>query len=215
MSTLIDLRTEVANHGFDPNQYLARINTYLNDAMRSIARKIHYYQDEATQAITTVQGQKNYPWPTDFGKARDVSNPDRGRALRLVRLRDLDDSPQGATGTPYFYAVEGATMRLYPTPDNVYSLVMRYWSLPALMVADTDVPGLPLDYHHILSFYALQRCYENEDALDAAQYWQGQWTAALKDMATDVKFPSSDGPRQVAGMWNDGDGLLYRPWSLP
>ena len=212
MSTLAELRTEVYNHGFAANVYVSRATSYLNEALRLAARKVDYYQDETVQSITTVAGQAAYPWPTDFAKLRYLRDVDLTQTLELVPIRSIETSA-AVCGRPASYALAGATLVLYPTPDAVYNLALRYWQLPALLAADGDTPSLPADYHRLLAYYALQRCYECEDDSEMAQYWQGQWAAALRDMAVDVKFPSTDGPRQVPSMWDDSDGSAA--WGLP
>lgn len=211
MSTLADLRTEVYNHGFAANVYASRVTGYLNEALRAASRKVDYFQDETVEAFATVAGQAAYPWPTDFAKLRYLRDADLAQTLQLAPIRVVETSP-AANGRPDTYALAGSTLVLYPTPDAVYNLQLRYWQLPALMAADGDTPSLPADYHRLLVYYALQRCYECEDDAELAQYWQGQWAAALRDMAADVKFPSTDGPRQVPSMW-DGDNTPA--WRFP
>lgn len=210
---LYQLRAEVLAHGFDAGLYTARVNQYLNDALRSLARKIDFYADEASQAFTTTAGQGIYPWPSDLGKARYLRDTDLNVTLHVVRLRELDDSPP-SSGRPQVYAINGPAFVLWPTPDATYNMALRYWSLPPLMVSDLDSPTIPQDYHNVLIYYALQRCYESEDDSQMAQYWQGQWQGGLRDMGVDVKFPSTDGPRRVKSMWGE-DGAPRTGWGLP
>lgn len=199
MSTLADLRNEVLEHELDRSA--TRVDGFLNDALRIVARKVHHYTGEAEQAFSTVAGTAAYAWPVDLGKLRWLRDVDATCTLQLVGLRDVDNAPV-AQGRPVVYATAGKAVTLYPTPDAAYRLDLRYWALPALMSADGDVPDLPDDYHRILVFYALQRCYELEDDFEAAGYWRGEFAAALGDMNTDVKAPNNDGPRQIPSMWD-------------
>ena len=205
MSTLIELRNEVAAHGFDVGSVftLDDFTKYLNFAMRRVARKVDFYAEEASQAFVTVAGTASYSWPTDLGRLRYVQLVDDTTVLDVVRRRDLDNTP-ASTGKPSCYALAGAGIVLYPTPDAAYDLLLRYYALPALMSADSDVPAIPEDYHEALTFYALKRCCEREDDGEMAAYWEQRWELALRDMRSDVKFPSSDGPRQVESMWPTG-----------
>lgn len=208
---LLDLRNEVLAH--EVNSSVDRINGFLNSALRSIARKVDYYADEAEQAITTVAAQAAYPWPADFGRARYLrdTDPATPRTLQAVRLRQIDEAAV-RTGRPYVYAVDGPAILLYPTPDTAYTLSMRYWSLPALMVSDTDVPALPDDFHSILPYYALQQCYATEDDMEMSQFWGQQFAQGLRDMAVDVKFPSTDSARRVKDMWGEDDSIAVSGW---
>lgn len=200
MSTLVQLRTEVLGHGFAQNTYLGRVNGYLNDALRIVARKVRHYSEETEQAIVTVAGTASYPWPTDLGKLRSLRNKDDAVMLRRLSIRDIDEH-LAVSGKPAGYAIYGTVVIVYPTPDSAYNLGLRYWRLPALMVADLDEPDLPDDYQRVLVYYALQRCYESEDDSEMAAYWRDQFAGALADMAADVRAPSNDGPRQVRSMW--------------
>jgi hypothetical protein len=202
VSTLIELRNEVLAHGFDIGSVLTfdDVTKYLNFALRRIARKIDYYTEESSQSFSTVAGTAAYAWPTDLGRMRYIRLDDDATVLGAVRLRDIDGSAV-SSGKPTVYALSGAGVVLYPTPDAAYSMLLRYYALPALMSADSDVPSIPEDYHETLTFYALKRCCEREDDGEMATYWEQRWDLAVRDMRSDVKFPSSDGPRQVDSMW--------------
>jgi hypothetical protein len=211
---LIQLRTEVLAHGFDPTQYSARINQYLNDAQNEVARRVDYYVDEATQNITTVQGTSLYAFPGDLGRLRSLYNVDLAEELQYVGLRDMDQANQTVQSNPRFYTVSGQFIRLYPVPEGAHNLQLRYWKMPTQMVNDTDVPSIPNDYHSMLWVYATGVCYEGDDDAQMAQYWSQRWEKAVARFATDQKFPSSDGPTQVRGMWDQDAGLSSSGWSL-
>ena len=207
MSTLIELRNEVIAHGPDigPVFTLADITKYLNHALRRVARRIDFYAEEAAQTITTIAGTASYAWAGDFGRLRYVFDAEEDRALDEVALRALDEAAP-SDGRPTFYALSGAGYVLYPVPDATYELTARYWALPALMADDTDTPGIPEDFHELLPFYALKRCYEREDDAEMAAYWEGRWEAGLREMEADVKFPSADGPRRIPSAWPEAAG---------
>lgn len=216
MSTLADLRSEVTGHGFDVGFAVALtdVDRYLNEAQRRVARQIDYYAEEAQQDFATVTSTATYAWPTDLGRIRYLRNVDDSTILGMARLRVID-SWAPSNGKPYLYAVDGPALTLYPTPDAAYNLELRYWALPPLLVADSDTPALPSDYHEILTYYAIQRCFEREDDQQMGAYWEGRWLQALSEMKVDVKFPSADGPRQVQSMWDSGTGYTPLPYSLP
>ena len=159
---LIDIRTEVLNCGFDPTLFgSSRINAYINNGYFNMVRRVSYYVDEATQDYSTVSGTSMYSLPADFAKVRSLRRTDIGRELQSVFLRDIDRSII-TSGTPYAYALDGANMHLYPTPDQAYPLELRYWKLPAALSADTDVPTIPADYHNLLIYSAVAEGYRAE-----------------------------------------------------
>lgn len=206
------LRTETLNHGFDQNAYGGRVTQYLNDAQSLIARRVDFYQDETTQVFSTVAGTDVYPWPVDFARMRSLMNTTSGAELQFAAIRDVDRAGP-ASGTPAYYALYGGNVQLYPKPDGIYSVTLRYWRLPAAMVADTDVPAVPADWSHLLWVYATWMCFEADDDPQMGQFWQARFNTELSQFASDQKFPDTDSAQQVRGMW-DGGGLNTAGWTL-
>jgi hypothetical protein len=207
---LASLRQEVLDHGFDASEYGARINQYLNDALNLVCRRVDYYTDEATSDFQTAANTDLYPIPTGFAKLRSLRNTDLSWELQAVLLRDIDRAFPSA-GLPRFYAMDAANLHVYPTPDGPYNLELRYWQMPAPLVADSDVPSLPVDWHSMLWLFAVRECYAADDDPTTAQYWDGRFKESLSEFAADAKFPNDDAPSQVKGMW-DQDDVLMGPW---
>lgn len=210
---LLALRNEVLNHGFDPIAFGARINQYLNDAQALICRRVDYYVDEASLDFNTISGTSNYPQPADFARDRALRETDVQVELTQVDLRMIDRSAP-MTGPPRFYALDGVTLHLFPTPDNVYPMELRYWKLPAALVNDTDTSNIPADWHHMLWVYATWLCYEAEDDQQSGQYWMQRFNTELAEFSADQRFPSSDSPSQIADMWNPSPSVGSRGWSV-
>lgn len=210
---LTQLRSHVLSYGFDSNTFSSRINTYLNDAQDLVARRVNYYIDEAVQSISTVAGTALLPFPADFARGRTLFDTGRNIQLELVSLRDIDRSNSTTTGAPYAYAINGTNFQLYPTPDNVYTLQLRYWKVPAALVGDSDTSTIPSDWHRLLWYWALKECFAADDDPQTAQYWEQQFEKTLAEFAADQKFPDTDAPNQVRGMWDQGTGLGRGGWT--
>lgn len=213
---LLALRTEVRNHGFTGTALFpdSRINQYLNDAQGKVCRRVDFYIAEAVRDFNTVAGTATYIQPTDFARDRSLHRTDVPGELAQVGLRTIDRSPI-ANGAPRYYAIDASNLHLYPTPNNVFPLELRYWKLPAQLVGDTDVPAIPADYHRMLVYWALKECFAGEDDPQTAQYWTSEFNTVLAEFAADVKFPSSDSPNQLADMWTGPQQLGSRGWSMP
>lgn len=208
------LRTEVLNHGFDPVQFgSARVNQYLNDGYRLICRRVDYYVEEATSDFTTTVGTSAYPWPTNLARLRSLRLPDFSQELEAVSLRDIDRSTN-TSGQPSYYALDGGNVHVYPSPDGVYNLELRYWAMPTELVNDADTPNLPDDWHHLLWVYACAIAFEAEDDSGTSQYFMQRFATELAEFAADAKFPSTDYPTQVQGMWEQDRVLTPAGWSL-
>jgi hypothetical protein len=203
---LVDIRTEVENRGFDPTQYGSRITAFINDAQNLIARRCQYYNNEDTYAITTVTGTATYALPANFARIRELITTDVAQIVQPCGLRDIDGSTT-ATGRPYFYALDAANIHLYPTPDNIYPLELRYWAMPPALVDDTDVPNLPVDWHNMLWIYSVWMCYEADDDSNMGQYWETRFEKTLAEFEADAKFPSTDYPNRIESMWGEDRGL--------
>lgn len=203
--TLADLRSEILNHGFDGTIFTSSVlNQYLNDALGEVSAKTQYYGEEQQLVTTTVAGTARVNLPTGFTKIRTVRIPDQGMELGLWDLRDIDRTMSTTTGTPTAYALEGVTLRLYPVPNDAYTLDVRYWSTLSPLVSDSDSPTLPPRYHSKLCAYAIARCYEREDDPQQAQYFQAQWERTVSELKADLVFSVTDGPRQVKSQWDNG-----------
>lgn len=212
---LMDLRQEVWDHGFDANFFPAtRVNRYLNNAYLLICTRVEYYTDEATLDFSTVSGTMLYSQPADMGVLRSVRDTVNQIELQEVGLRDLDRT-NVTTGQPVIYAMDGANIHLFPTPNGVYSLEIRYWKLPAELVNDADTPTLPARWHWLLWKYAVAECYKLDDDLATGNGWMQDFLNGLAQFESDVKFPSQNEPAQVKGMWDAGGGLSqsYWPWN--
>ena len=209
---LTALQNEVLNHGFDSATFSARITQYLNDALNLVCRRVDYYQDEATNDYNTISGTALYALPAGWARVRSLRDTSRQVELIAVGLRDIDRAST-AQGAPAYYALDGANLHLYPTPDNAYPLELRYWLLPAQLVSGTDVPSIPADWHRILWYWAVKECYAAEDDSATAQYWEQQFNTTLAEFAADQKFPSTDYPTQARGMWGDDEMLTPAGWT--
>lgn len=211
--TLAQMRTEVLAHGFDPGVYSARVTQYLNDAQALACRRVEYYVDEAASDLSTVVGTSLYPLPANFAKVRSVRDTGRQQEMVAVGLRDIDRSI-ATSGSPEFYALDAANIHLYPTPDNIYPIEIRYWLEPADLVNDTDTTSIPAAYQRMLIYHAIGECYAADDDTATAQYWEGLFTNLMAEFAGDVKFPNDDMPTVAAGMWESGRALHPRGWQI-
>ena len=212
--SLLDLRTEILNHGFDPINFPAsRLNRYINDGLSLIARRVDYYADESSQTFQTTAGNGTLLYPTDLARLRTLFDTDRNLEITQVSQRMIDRSPV-TQGQPLYYSDGKTGLTLYPTPDGVYNLLLRYWQMPATLVNDTDTPSLPTDWQHLLWVYATWICFESEDDAQMAQYWQQRFNAELSEFAADQKFPSTEYPSQAESMWDQGRSLGTHGWSI-
>jgi hypothetical protein len=227
---LIDIRTEILAHGFDPINFSAsRLNQYINDGQYLIARRVNYFVNETTITITTAAGTQLYALlpgglagaagtltseSTPIARVKSVRDPSRNVELEAVQERDIDRSST-SQGQPNFYAIAGGgNLMVYPTPDAVYTLDVRCWQMPPKLVNDTDVPVLPEDWHHLLWNYGCWMCYEAEDDPTMGGYWKQRFEQELAEFTADARFPSSDYPTVLNSIWEQDKELANNGWAL-
>ena len=59
-------------------------------------------------------------------------------------------------GKPNFYTVDNQNrLTISPLPDDVYTLRGKYRKSPQYLLADADIPEMPVDFHTIIKDAAL------------------------------------------------------------
>lgn len=213
---LSDIRTEVLNRGFDPSLFGSqRVTNFINDGYQLICQRVQFYTDEGSYDFSTVAGTAKYPLPAGWARLREMWDTSRNVPVHAVGLRDIDSGGLPPQGPPSYYALDGVNMHLWPTPDGIYPLELRYWVLPGPLVNDTDVPVIPANWHHLLVRFATAECYKCEDDLATGQAWEQDFEKYLALFEAEVKFPDSEIPDLAKSMWDTDRGLAYQKgWSV-
>lgn len=79
-------------------------------------------------------------------------------------IKDYPDP--SATGSPILWYVSGydsnrdIKIKLYPIPDAVYTLNVKYYEEPLELTADGDIPRIPDQYHSSLVYLGLAKYFE-------------------------------------------------------
>lgn len=197
---LAAIRSEVFANGFDPVQFgSTRINQFINDGHQYVCAETNFTGDEATLDFSTVTGTATYAQPADVSDIRSLRDTNRNLAMRPIGLRMIDRSPS-TQGSPLCYALNGANFQLWPVPDGIYPMECRYWKIPALLVADADIPIIPAMWHWLLWTWATAQAFRAEDDVQRAGAWDQRFQKGLSDFSASVKF-TSDMPTRAASMW--------------
>lgn len=114
-----------------------------------------FWFNEARATASTVADQEYYPLPDDF-VAEDVltiSVNDTVYPLRRVSNEQIDDwtmSTSVNTGRPQEYALQGTELRLYPVPDDSYTLTMSYQKRLTELAAEGDSNAWTTDAEELI-----------------------------------------------------------------
>lgn len=135
----------------------------LNRSYWEIIDKFPFREKEVTATFSTVAAQRLYGVPTPFEALRQVSvlNPDTNdhEVLEVMSILDYENKYSEDTSEqamPTGYVREGCNIRLYPTPDTVYTLTLKYWS-PLTDLSLTQAPTNPQVWHECILFGAVYR----------------------------------------------------------
>jgi hypothetical protein len=215
----LDLVNSALSDDFAPDKYRPEARQAILDAVGEISRNVRLPANETTSTITTVAGTSSYALPVGAaGNVRVLSlvDPQTADPLTDVEVSALDDTPATGRGRPTSFAWYGSSLTLYPTPDQAYTLTLRYLRQGAIPSNDTDqmaaTTGIPEDYLHALVAYARHRLFRKEDDFEAANYWEGQYRQTVQRLKADVQRRDVGAKRRVPSMWaGDPSPAFVRP----
>jgi hypothetical protein len=141
---------------------------------------------EAASPITTGTGTSTYAAPSDLKVWNRDSFYLDGQWISDVRDYDVRDFPRdGAQGVPStIFIMPNNQIRLYPTPDDAYSLMFEYYRKPVEMpIANTSESIIPHHFSYAIVYLALSyyATFENaQDAMAKAQQGIAEWLPKLE-----------------------------------
>lgn len=165
--SLSDLRTELRDHcGVDSDDIDdPTCNQILNRAYWEILNKYPFREAEFTAFFPTVAGQALYSTPTDLMAVRLISieDPASFQHTPLNRTTQFDyeqtwQNQPSAQAKPTNYLREDGSIRLLPTPDQVYNMTLKFYKILSDM-SDSNSPAIPQEWHEIILFGGVWRLY--------------------------------------------------------
>jgi hypothetical protein len=174
---------------------------FINQALGRIHRALRLPTTDARAIVSTVAGTNVYSLPADFVSLHDDEAILYGTdVLEPVDISEFDQTAI-ASGVPTTFALSENLILLYPNPDAVYELTMRYRSVQTL-TDDTDVPVLPADQHPHLAWFARAKLYLLTD--DSDMHGQIMATLPRELQAENLSLNQQRVPRrtQVPGTWS-------------
>lgn len=138
----------------------------LNRAYWELLDKFPFREKEVSATFDTVDGTLLYSMPSPFEALRQLSieNPDtyEHTYLRKWDEREYEEnynSDEDSRGYPTHYVREGCSVRLWPTPDDAYTITIKYLTVLEDLSDDNTDPGIPQTWHEVILFGALWRGY--------------------------------------------------------
>jgi len=205
--TYKSLVEEVLSYQFQAGKYESLVKTWLNDAQRIAVLETELRKQEKAETFSVPAGTASLALPSGYYEYIDFYNAQTKTQLADLSIEQFDQL-QESFGEVRYFAVEGDTLLIYPTPTSTESLIFKYRGLPEDMVADTDEPSIPKRYHQILVGYPMFKAYLRENDYQAAAEWRGIWEADLMKMRGQVNDDLRDGPERVEGQYREPEGIL-------
>jgi hypothetical protein len=164
--TLLDYRgTLNMQLGARPDVDNGMLETWINDAYLDICSSLEIDELKGSLPLTLVVGQPLYLLPRAVRAIREVGVIDAatystagGRKLaqsdlaRYRRNSTLSDEPRE-------YFRESKMLVLWPTPKTIRTLSLDVWIRPLKLVADTDSPILPEEWHEAIALNARSKAH--------------------------------------------------------
>lgn len=201
--TFSSLVTEALGNDFDSSTYSTQVGIWVNDCLRLLARNAHIPLADATNSPTIVSGTASYALPSDFVRVVEVWNTSLHEPLEEVDQTWIDDQ-DAATGVPTAYALYGANIVFYPTPNAGVSTIpiqLRYIKTSADISGANPLSGvIPDEYGDVIVAYCRWHLFRMEDDVEMASFWENQFNLGFAKLKADLQKRGA-GVRQVPGMW--------------
>lgn len=169
----------------------ADILQWANDAQQAINTKNKIFK--ATATTPSVEGQSTYTFPAEAIQQIESILYD-GSPLSPIEMPtaqdqiEAHDPQQEDKGTPVAWYEWGGEFTLYPVPDAVKTIMLRYTRYPTpLTGVTTQFLDVPDKYYQAVVDYVLWRAYELDEDWNGAQFKQQQFQAALEEQSEEER----------------------------
>lgn len=157
------LGIDVAVDEDDENLSVDDRKLFLNTSWWEIADKFPFREKEASASFVTVAGTRNYDVPTETDAIRNISGRTNLEQHFDIAPMDVEEYENNYNensnyrAIPTRYTRENCMIRLWPTPDDAYTMFVRYWKQLPDMLAGIDQPDAPRNWHEIVLYGAVWR----------------------------------------------------------
>lgn len=189
-----------------------RIMSFLNERVRALQSSAGLARTRGgTVTLATVSGN-NTLTTTGLVKITTASIPAQNVILGEVSFDTIRaaDPAFTLTGVPRQFAVKthGATslgLILYPKPDAIYSVQLDGLLVGSDMSNDSDIPGLPDDFHDAIELGALSDEYAHDEKTDMALHFDARFKERTRElryfMAKSAYLTRRQNDRSVMPWW--------------
>lgn len=145
MATFGDIKTRIASELVRDDLAIGgenegAVENHIRAAIRLYGKRNFWFIRTVSSSATTTASQNYITRPTTIERITRVSIPALGWDLDREDLECIEESdePTAQTGQPVVYAEKGATLRLWPTPNDTFTVKIVGTSLLTELAEDTD-----------------------------------------------------------------------------
>lgn len=193
--TLSGLQSRVQARIRDTSYSTSEITDYLNDTQRDIFNEYRLPFMEASQNYALTVGVSDITdgvgLPTNYVQALNLTNTYSGYegVIPYIDTKQLDslypdgdDTTRNPANPPRYWYFYGQTIRVFPKPDQAYTLTLRYYKEPTALSGASDVPELPSEFEELLVVGAAYRILQVKDNYDQAAILQNKYDEILQKL---------------------------------
>lgn len=136
----------------------------LNRSYWEILNRFPLREKEKVATFDTVDGTASYELPVEFDALTLISIEDLNDAkhiplnrLTSFRYESLYQNATDAEAKPTDYLRENNCVKLWPTPDDTYTITLRYWANLDDLDSGSSEPDVPREWHEVILYGAIYR----------------------------------------------------------
>ena len=168
LKELTDLLADTAGADSDRLATNTRKLAYLSEGQEQFCEDTGFFMDATTFTIPTVAGTATYAVDNRVIKVMGVSIG----GAELIHFQHVDrpslfgDSPSVVEARPAYWQMDEQTdqLRVYPVPNEVYTLTLRAWRFPLTSIEEGADPELPSTLQRACIEWAAYKILNHHDA---------------------------------------------------
>lgn len=199
---LSDIVSKVKLRIRDTGYSSAEIINYINDTQFDVFNEYRLPFMQGTQTYTLTQNVSDITngvgLPTNYTQAIDLTLTTTGREKVLIYVDfteidntypDPDDTTVNPANVPNLWYFFAETIKVYPVPNQAYTVSLRYYKKPTILSADADVPEIPSEFEELLVVGAAYRVLQVKDNYDQAAILQNKYDELLQKLVVRYSQP--------------------------
>jgi len=167
------------------------IDEYLNLSYWEIQDKFPFREKERTATFLTIAGERVYPMPEPYDALVSLAILDfettSGQFTKLTRMttdeyENTYNSNTTSQGKPERYTRENCFVRLWPTPDKIYTMSMKRLITLEDLSSSQLLPEIPRAWWEVITAGAVWRAFVDYGDFDRSQAVKAHQIALINSL---------------------------------